>query len=317
VADSLLHEIVRNGRDLAAGTKARYARDINEWIAFAGEDPAAWTRARAEEFYTMLLTRMKPRSANRLMASLRYAANWWATRENKPELDFTKIQRAKSRERSTRRSLDAAQATALLMTCRKTQGPLDLRDFAMFVVGLETGMRQMSIAGMTVETTLVDPSKSPVGYPIALVPMKGTEGNRVQVPLSDTAIKALEPWLAWLYDHKAKKGPIFRSLQRRLTSGGQNIHAAGATPLTAAGIQKILAGRGDDAGIGHVHPHMFRHTFITWRIEAGMLPHEIAAITGHTIPGLGAMAGYIDLRTVGQKARMATPAWLKALVGVP
>jgi hypothetical protein len=93
-SDSLLHTIVREAPDLAASTKAIYLSDLDAWIAFAGDNPSGWTRTRAQEFYSSLLSRMKPQSANRLMATLTYAAGWWASREQDPKLDFSVIRKA-------------------------------------------------------------------------------------------------------------------------------------------------------------------------------------------------------------------------------
>jgi len=39
--------------------------------------------------------------------------------------------------------------------------------------------------------------------------------------------------------------------------------------MTASGIAQLLDRRADDAGIGHIHPHLFRHGFAHAWLAAG------------------------------------------------
>jgi len=304
---SELHEIVSRGHDLAQSTRERYLRDLDEWIEFAGSDPKNWTPRVAEDFYAKLLERMKPQSANRHIAALHYAAEWRAKQQGVP--NFVVIRRASKDEPEARSALTEDQARRLLapLVNTKRPDPLAMRDLAMFVVELETGMRRMSLQSMTWETIGVD---AKLGYPVVNVITKGHK-KRQPIPISDTALKALEPWRGWRGE--PKQGPVFVALGR----DGKPAR----TPISATAIQKIVAARAEQASIGHVHPHMFRNTFITWRLNAGLAPHEISVITGHKLSGLGAISGfqlgamqhYIDMRAVGEKVRNSTPQWLKEL----
>src|SRR5262249_50591289 len=109
-----LHDIVEHAPDLVPATRAKYARDLNQWVAFAGVDPNGWTRARAQEFYQSLLERgLQVQSANRVMASIRYASKWWAHREMRPELDFGVVRLAKEHVEKKRHALSREQAELL------------------------------------------------------------------------------------------------------------------------------------------------------------------------------------------------------------
>ena len=46
-------------------------------------------------------------------------------------------------------------------------------------------------------------------------------------------------------------------------------------------VHRIVAKMGNDAGIGHVHPHQLRHTLATQAINRGMRLEAIAALLGH------------------------------------
>ncbi|MGH7176898.1 MAG: tyrosine-type recombinase/integrase [Tepidisphaeraceae bacterium] len=300
---------------LAKGTRTQYLRDIDAWIAFAGPDPAGWTRYRAQEFYGDLLTHMKAQSANRVLAAVAHASSWWAKKENRPELHFAVVQMAKDDEVEPRRALTIEEAQELLATCA-TDSPIDLRDRAMFVVGLETGMRRMSLAGMALEAI----KNSRDGYPVAAVPIKGSGESLFPVPLSDTAIVALTPWRNWLRKQKITQGPVFRGLKRQIARGAGKLEYTVGEGLSLVSIYKIVERRAKKAGLDSIHPHIFRNTFITWRMQAGLTPYQIAAITGHkmaNLPGLAGMGVYIDAARLGDEARKSTPAWLKNTVLPP
>lgn len=303
--DTPLHTIVRESPELAPRTREKYLRDIDAWIAFAGASPTGWTRTRAQEYYNRLLGHMKPQSANRTMAALGYASRWWHTRFD--GVDFAVVQQAAAQTTAARRALDTAEAQALLATCAGTSAPA-VRDYALIVLGLETGMRRMSLAGATLDGLVRQHD-----YLTARVPLKGRGEDLFAVPLSDTAIAAIEPWRRWLRGHKITKGALFRALPRQVDAQGRTGHGVSATPLTEVGIYKIIAHRAEQAGLARCYPHILRHTFITWRLQAGLAPYEIAAITGHRLagtPGLGGLGSYIDGTRIAEKARQHTPAWL-------
>ena len=309
--DTLLHQLVRGAHDLAPLTRARYLADLDAWIAFAGADPAGWTSARAQAFYDQMLDRIRPQSANRVMASLRYAAGWWAKKEGNPALNFAVVQTAKGRGKATRRALTQEEAQRLLATCGDAPG--DLRDRALIVLGLETGARRMSLAAMALENVKLGRD----GDPVVSVPIKGGGDDWFDVPLSDACMVAIEPWRQWLKSQKVTKGPLFRPLLYRMDARGHVQPRLGPGALSKSGIYKMVATRAQAANLGHVHPHVFRHTFVTWRVEQGLAPYEIAAITGHKIahlPGMGGLGSYVDGSRIARTARAHTPDWLTRLV---
>lgn len=309
---SALHAVVENAPDLMPSTRDKYLRDLNAWVDFAGTEPANWTPAATQAFYNGLISRgMKPQSADRLLASVAYAAKWWSTQLNKPDLYFVQIRHSKKRDKLPKRSLNDAECEALVRTCLGSS-IYDKRDLALIIVGLETGMRRMSLTSMQCGSTTVVGEN---GYPATKVATKGRGEELLSVPLSTTAILALRPWLtamatsARLTPHgPAPSSPVFQPIIRMM---------AGPVPdggaLSPSAIAKILIGRAEQAGIGRVNPHMFRHTFVTDRSARGYKPHEIAAMTGHSL-NLGALGMYMDMKALGEKIRDSTPEWLAKLI---
>jgi integrase len=55
-------------------------------------------------------------------------------------------------------------------------------------------------------------------------------------------------------------------------------------PMTKSGISQMLRRRAKQAGIGHVHPHQFRHTFAhSWLAEGGT-EGDLMRIAGWSSP---------------------------------
>lgn len=295
---SELHRVVAAAPDLAHTTKDRYLRDLNKWVDFAGPNPNGWTQANAQAFYAQLLTEMKPQSATRLFASVQYAARWWTTELNRPDLNFTHIRFAKSPRPEKRHYIEAADAVRLLNSI--DQSPFGTRDFAIIVLGLETGMRRTSISMMRTEHVTAISCKAPI---------KGSNGQLVDIPLSDTALATIDAWRTF---GKIKRGPLFRPMLSKIDGKGVARITVIDRKLSEEAIYTMVRHRCAKIGL-HGHPHLFRHTFITWRAQQGYLPHEISAVTHHAV-GLGALESYIDKDALAPKMRESTPPWLSELV---
>jgi integrase len=307
----VLHQIVESSRRLKPSSKQTYIRDLNKWVRFAGGDPTAWTWQLATSFYEDMLDSMEPQSANRVMHTLIYAVKQRAKLEQNPQLDFVsniELVRASS-PKAAQRALTQEEVERLLSTCRGSTKPADLRDYALMVVALETGMRRMSLQGFERQNIARD---AKLGHLVATVPIK--QHGPYPVPLSPTAVLALTPWLTWLEMKGISTGPIFRGLPKARIGDLSPIsdHA-----LTTTAIYQIVAHRGEQAHVADLHPHTFRHTFVTWRRAAGMADHEIAAVTGHTVDSEGKakmLSNYTDVGVAGKAAVKYTPPWLTKFV---
>ena len=312
-----LHQILDRAA-FSPRTKESYGRVIDQWLTFAGHDPVNWTRLKAQQFYDEMITRgVSAASANVYIASLRYVSKWYATQLNRPELDFAIVQQAGTsryvdngdHKPKTQRALTEDEVRRLLTAC-KGPTPIDHRDLALILTGLETGMRRMSLAGCRVEGL-----STPNGYPVIDVPIKGAGMKLFSVPLSSTAMKVVAPWRTWLRKHDLPKGALFTGFAKRIGPKGQNVYTPTGT-ISLPAIYKIIEGRAEIAKIKDMHPHLLRHTFITWREQFGLSAVQIASITGHKTFGAewSNMRGYIDMSVVAEQARESTPPWLVKLV---
>lgn len=310
-----LHEILRRGR-LSHTTRKKYRLILDRWVLFAGSDPRGWTRVNADRFRDLLVSEGKSAAAITMyMAALKYVSKWYASTDGGEDFAVLQpIEFANATAPQPTRVLFPEQVEQLLQTCVAGKNSLlDLRDLAMMIIGLDTGMRVSGLESLDFGT-IGEQSTGPSGlYPSAKISVKGRGGNKTfLVPLSDTCLAALGTW------HRAigepKRGPVLRRLvKHHVQSRGETVYKPSAEGISTTSIYKIVVERAEQAGIGHVHPHVFRHSFITWREQAKVPDAVIASVTGHTVPDRGAMERYLNMEALGEEGRKTTPPWFAQL----
>lgn len=143
--------------------------------------------------------------------------------------------------------LTVAQLDALIATCAGNTFE-NRRDLAIIRMFLDTGMRAGELVGLNLDD--LDTAQS-----IAVVMGKG--GRQRACPYGARTADALRRYLRFRSKHP----------QARNTSA---LWLGVKGPLTDSGVRQLLERRADDAGVPHVHPHRFRHTFAhMWLAEGG------------------------------------------------
>jgi integrase/recombinase XerC len=153
------------------------------------------------------------------------------------------------------RVLTDDEVRALLATCKRG-GFVDVRDEAIIRLLYDTGMRRSEVIAMT--TGDIDWNEREVK-----VIGKGRRPRRATI--SPSTRKALDA-----YD-------------LRRPEVGTDAFWLGRderTPLARDGIAGILERRSERAKIGHVHPHMLRHTAISNLLASDMSEGEVCEMTG-------------------------------------
>lgn len=140
--------------------------------------------------------------------------------------------------------------SALLAACR---GP---RERAVLKFLIHTGLRVSELVGLKTEE---------INTASQFITVVGKGGKERVIPLSDDAIVYLSEYL--------KRKP--RATEYVFTSKG------GAS-LTRQAIYAMVNNIGKRAGLEHIHPHIFRHTFCTRLVEKGVPLHKVGEIAGHT-----------------------------------
>lgn len=142
--------------------------------------------------------------------------------------------------------LSEDQLRMLLKTCEGKQFD-DRRDAAIIRLLLDTGMRRGELVGLGVEDIDL------AGH-LALVLGKGRRERGC--PFGDRTALALDRYVRVRRAHRLAALPwLWLGTRGRLSESG---------------VGQMLARRGADAGLGHIHPHQLRHTFAhSWLANGG------------------------------------------------
>ena len=264
---TVLHDALARSRRLAPRSAALYRKGIDAFVAFTGAGP--WNGAGVEAFRDALAARgLRPASVNAHLAGVRYASRRLA--DLGMGLDFARAAELQRVPWGLRRVLSLAEARALVRACDGS-APRDLRDRALLLVALRTGLRRAELVRLGLDD--VTPGALRVHR----------KGGRVEVvPLDAEAGAALRAWIAWLRRHGVRAGFVFRSVARWPSIEGGHFRIGQS--LSPDGMRRALAARAARAHLRGVHPHALRHTFVTLALGAGVPLARVALLASHRDP---------------------------------
>lgn len=160
--------------------------------------------------------------------------------------------------------LTTNQLQSLLKTVTG-RGFAEVRDRALILLWLDSGVRLSEAVNRTVEDVDLDMQVLHVMGKAS----RDTAARGRAVPFGMKTAQALDRYLRVRAKH-----PDGRALEALWI--GQKTKK----PLTVSGAGKLLARRSEEAGLGRVHPHQFRHTFSHMWLAAGGNETDLMRITG-------------------------------------
>jgi integrase len=146
--------------------------------------------------------------------------------------------------------------SALLKTCNGP-GFEDRRDAAIIRLFLDSGMRRAELTGLSVEDIDLD---------MKVVSVMGKGRRPRPCAFGDKTAQALDRYLRVRRSHRLAHSPALW-LGRKQS-------------LTVSGIAQMIKRRAREAGIGHVNPHRFRHTFAHEWLSAGGQEGDLMRMAG-------------------------------------
>jgi site-specific recombinase XerD len=231
----------RSPRTVQSYTEA--AEQLEDFLVRRGMPTAVDSIAREyiESFIEDLDTRFKPATVGVRFRSLRQLFKWMLE-EGEIASDPMARMRSPSVPEDPPAVLIDAELRALLKSC---EGPdyIARRDTAILRVFIDTGARLSEVANLKMENVdLDDQTLTVIG-----------KGERIRVlPIGAKTVKAID-----------------RYLRVRRADAGE-LWIGGKGPMTPSGIAQMMRRRATQAGIGHIHPHQFRHTFAhRWLVAEG------------------------------------------------
>lgn len=270
---SVLLQIIESST-YAANTKSAYHLCVRRWLAFAGADPKGWEPMLVERWRDALAAaNLSDKTVNKHLYALRYAARRYEALGH--GLDFARAAETfRKPDSKRRRALTLEQVMAILATCDRS--PRGIRDRAAIVVAVRTGMRASELVRLTwgvIEGVGTRRDRGRVGE----ISYRAKGGATRSIPADHETLAALEDWGGWLTaSGRQLRGRVFRAIYPQGVDGSWRVTSS----MSRQSLHNALADRGREVGIS-VHAHLFRHTFVTWALEAGVPPYRIMQITGH------------------------------------
>lgn len=241
------------------------ARQLREFLAVQGMPTEApkIRREHVEAFIEDVLTHRRPATAANRYRSLQQLFGWL--------VDEGEIQRSPMERMSPPRVpedpipvLPERDLKAVLKTCEGKRDFISRRDTAILRVLVDTGARLQELAGLRYRPG--DEDHNDIDLDLGLMRVLG-KGRRERVlPLGAKAVKALDRYVRSRASH-----PHAKSSALWLGQKG---------PMTDSGIHQVVKRRGEEAGIGKIHPHQFRHTFAHNWLASGGSEGDLMRITG-------------------------------------
>lgn len=202
-------------------------------------------RRHVEAFIADRLASRQPATAGNRYRSLQQFFRWC---EEEREIDASPM--AKMRPPKVAETpistISPDDVRALLRICAGATFE-DRRDTAIILLLWDTGMRRGELAGLAVDD---------VDRHMCVLHVVG-KGNKARaVPYGKRAGIALDRYLRLRAGHRLAALPA--------------LWLARVSPLTGNGVYQMLRERARAAGLGHIHPHQFRHSFAHhWQLAGG------------------------------------------------
>ena len=232
------------------------ARQFIDWCA-ERDRPAVLDRPTVTAFVASVMEHGEPATGRARLMALRQFSKWLAA-EGEIREDLIATVKPPKQDTKIVNSLGDDELRRLLKAC---QGPTlrDRRDEAIIRLMVETGCRSHELLALTTED--VDLLRGTVTI------RRGKGGKGRTVPVGPQTVRALDRYLRLRRQHR-------RGDSAWLWLG----HGDGA--LAHAGLAFMFKRRAEEAGIGHVHPHMLRHTFASRWLGAGGTESGLMSVAG-------------------------------------
>jgi integrase/recombinase XerD len=264
VLEERFYGYLRVERGLSQNTLTAYRSDLGKLANFAkvsGKDIAALQPDDLAMFLRALREQgLDPKSIARALVAVRGFFKF-LLQDGLLTVDPSSNLEAPKSWQSLPRFL-ADEEVERLLDAPDTSTHLGVRDKAMLEVLYATGLRVSELVGLAVSNLNLDPG---------FITVFGKGGKERAVPVGANAVE-------WLRKYTANRA---RLLARDNTTTALFLTEAGQA-FTRQAFWKLIVAYGERAGIGHITPHLMRHSFATHLLENGADLRSVQMMLGHS-----------------------------------
>ncbi|MFG2993993.1 tyrosine-type recombinase/integrase [Streptomyces sp. NPDC048257] len=217
-------------------------------------------REHVEAYLIALTERTSAASANQQFRSLKTFFNWLVDEE---EMDRSPMRTMKPPTvPEVEVPIISDDALKQLLKACSGKAYKDRRDTAILMLFIDTGVRLSELTERTIDDLDLD---------LMVLRVLGKGRRPRTVPFGRTTAQALDRYLRALAKHRGRAAKPEDPLWWGERSGNR---------LTIWGVGTMVRNRCSEAGIPHIHPHQFRHTFAhQWKLGEGN-EDDLMRITG-------------------------------------
>jgi len=255
---------LRVERGLSPNTLTAYRTDLSKLSGFAttcGKDLLSLQPDDLATFLRSLHKRgLDPKSIARALVAVRGLYRF-LLQDGHLKLDpSTNLEAPKSWQALPR--FLAADEVESLLNAPVTSTDLGLRDKAMLEVLYAAGLRVSELVGLAASNLDLD---------LGFLTVIGKGGKERAVPLGLSAVEWTKKYIAIRQRLLAQAAPTTALF---ITDAGR--------PLSRQAFWRMVVSYGEKAGIGHITPHLLRHSFATHLLENGADLRSVQMMLGHS-----------------------------------
>lgn len=258
--------LAREVEHRSAQTLRAYRQALRHFTLFAGDlDPARVDAALLRRFLRYLSEReLSPRSQHNYFVAVCSCLRWLAA-EEVYGVDARQLSRVKPPRVETEQvaPLTPDEVTRLFAACN-TRTWTGTRLRAILAVLIDAGLRASELCGLR----LADVDLTAGVLTIRASTSKARRSREIH--LGYRARQELNRW--W-----SRKRHLMELAPKSALFLGWN-----EQPLTARTLHRLVQRHGQRAGVLHLHPHRFRHTFAIMCFQAKMDPFTVQTLLGHS-----------------------------------
>ena len=252
-------------KNLSPDTLKAYRIDLTQFATFVHEDTV--DKILLSRYVAHLNQTFAPRSVKRKLASVRAFYSVLEEREIIAESPFRRFWLHVSYPKELPRTIPTGTVATLLQSVyqqyRNSGNHWFLRDALVLELLFSTGIRVSELCRLTPDAFQLTNSSLRL-----LIHGKGRKERALQIATPEI-VSLAQRYLEVFGSAIQQQNHILLNLRKR--------------PLTPQGVRLLIARRLEDAAVNsHITPHMFRHTFATALLDAGVDIRYIQTLLGHS-----------------------------------